>query len=240
MIKLVSGLRRLPNLTREEFQQHWLEHHAQLLLSVRALRGYVQYHTISNNPMSRKTVATDPPFDGHACFWFDSLDAFRSARVSPEYQQVLDDLQYFVDSKESFLCCVEEKLIAGIDEGSNCVLIECHSHRTGQTRADFLKGWYENTGGFGREIYHKTGLMSGFVQNNVYNPGPETDGLGLDQTRFDGIGFAYYHSMAQLVACISLPVVTERAFKAEDGFTDQKKMGSVLARRMMLLRPITR
>jgi hypothetical protein len=81
--------------------------------------------------------------------------------------------------------------------------------------------------------------MSGFVQNNVYNPSPETDELGLDQASFDGIGFAYYHSMAQLTACISLPIVTERAFKAEDGFTDQKKMGSVLTRRVML-RPIAR
>ena len=147
-------------------------------------------------------------------------------------------MQYFVDPIGSFLCHVEEKVIANVDEGASLVLIECHSHRPGQTRADFQKGWYENTGGFGREIY-KTGLMSGFVQNNACNPGPETDGLGLDQARFDGIGFAYYQSLAQLVACVSLPIVTERAFKAEDGFTDQKKMGSVWARRMML-RPIAR
>ncbi len=233
MIKLVSGLRRLPSLTREEFQEHWLEHHARLLLEVRTLRGYVQYHTIGNNPMSRKTVATDAPFDGHASFWWHSLDAFRSARISPEYERTLSDMQYFADPKESFLCCVEEKMIAGIDERSPCVLIECHSHRAGQTRADFQKGWYEKTGGFGREIY-KTGLMSGFLQNNVYDPSPDTDGLGLDQERFDGVGFAYYESMAQLVACVSLPIVTERAFKAEDGFTDQKKMGSVLARRVVL------
>ena len=88
MIKLVSGFRRLPSLTREEFQQHWLEHHASLLLNVPRLVGYVQYHTLSNNPMSRKTVATDPPFDGHACFWWESLDAFRSVRDSAEFQRV--------------------------------------------------------------------------------------------------------------------------------------------------------
>ncbi len=238
MIKLVEGLRRVPSLRREEFQQHWLEHHASLLLNIPTLRSYVQYHTIGNNPMARKTVATDPPFDGHACYWWDSLDAFRSVRNSPEYQRVLEDLKYFVDPNGSFLCYVEEHMIAGIDEGADLVLIECHSHRPGQRRADFQKGWYENTGGFGREIY-KTGLMSGFLQNNVYNPSSETDSLGLDQTRFDGVGFAYYYSLAQLTACVSLPIVTDRAFKAEDGFTDQKKMGSVWARRMML-RPVLR
>jgi len=238
VIKLVSGLRRLPGLTREEFQEHWLEHHARLLLGVRTLRAYIQYHTISNNPMSRKTVATDQPFDGHACFWWDSLEALRTAYASPEYRRALNDMQYFVDSKESFTCYVEEKMIAGIDERSPCVLVECHSHRPGQSRAEFQKGWYENTGGFGREIY-KTGLMSGFLQNNVYDPSSEVDGLGLDQSRFDGVGFAYYESMAQLVACVSLPIVIERAFKAEDGFTDQRKMGSVLARRIVL-RPVAR
>ena len=237
MIKLVEGLRRLPSLTREEFQQHWLEHHASLLLNIPTLRSYVQYHTIGNNPMARKTVATDPPFDGHACYWWDSLDAFRSVRNSTEYQRVLDDLKDFIGPNGSFLCYVEERMIAGIDAGADLVLIECHSHRPGQTRANFQKGWYENTGGFGREIY-KTGLMSGFLQNNIYDSSPETEGLGLDQARFDGVGFAYYHSLAQLTACVSLPIVTERAFKAEDGFTDQKKMGSVWARRIMLRPPL--
>ena len=63
-IKLVSCLHRLPSLTREEFQQHWGEHHASLMLRIKHLREYVQYPTLGNNPMSRPKVGSEPPFDG--------------------------------------------------------------------------------------------------------------------------------------------------------------------------------
>ena len=98
MIKIVSCMRRIPSLSREEFQQHWREHHAPLLLRIKRLREYVQYPTLGNNPMSRQKVGSDTPFDGFEVSYWDSLEDFRSVvKTDPQYAAARDDLKYFVD-----------------------------------------------------------------------------------------------------------------------------------------------
>ncbi len=52
MIKLVYCLRRLPNLSREEFQRDWLETHGPLVRSraqALRIRRYVQVHTLESS-----------------------------------------------------------------------------------------------------------------------------------------------------------------------------------------------
>ena len=234
MIKVVSCLRRLPNLSAEEFQQHWQEYHASLLLRVKHLRECVQYATVGNNPMARKKIGSDTPFDGFlVCYW-DSLGALRSAMATPEYAAVANDFQYFLDHTRSYTCLVDEKVIVDLDHPSSYALVECHSHRPGQTRADFHRSWLEVHGDFGRKIY-QTGLMPGYIQNRVVTmSAEEAKPFGFDQETFDGVGFAFYDSAVQLIACASLPIVTKDAFKAEDSFTDQARLGSVLTRRVIL------
>ena len=49
MIKLVFALRRRGDLSRDEFQRYWREHHAPLVRShaeVLGIRRYVQVHTL--------------------------------------------------------------------------------------------------------------------------------------------------------------------------------------------------
>lgn len=235
MIKVVSCLRRLPSLSRDEFQEHWREHHAHLMLGIRHLREYVQYHTLGNNPMSRKKVGSDQPFDGFEVTYWDSLESLRTiAKNDPQYAAARDDRKYFIDSTRSFSALVDEKVIVELDHPSAYALVECHSHRPGQTRADFHQSWLTVHGDFGRRIY-QTGLMPGYIQNQIVDmKKDEAAELGLDQESFDGVGMAYYDSAAQLVACASLPVVTQEAYKAEDNFTDQKKLGSVFATRLVM------
>ncbi len=236
MIKLVSCLHRIPNLSRDEFQQHWSEYHGPLLRRVKHLREYVQYHTLGNNPMSRKKVGAEPPFDGFEVTCWDSLEELRAiVRSDPDYVVARDDWKYFIDTTRSFTALVDEKVIIELDHPSAYALVECHSHRPGQTRADFHHSWLTVHGDFGRQIY-KSGLMPGYIQNQIVDMNKDlARELALDQETFDGVGMAYYESAAQLVACASLPIVTQEAFKAEDGFTDQKRLGSVFARRHVLL-----
>ncbi len=52
MIKLVYCLRRLPNLSREEFQRYWLETHGALVrerAQALRIRRYVQVHTLEGS-----------------------------------------------------------------------------------------------------------------------------------------------------------------------------------------------
>jgi uncharacterized protein (TIGR02118 family) len=234
-IKLVSCLHRKSILTQEQFQQHWGEYHASLMLRVKHLREYVQYPTLGNNPMSRPKVGSESPYDGFEVTYWDSVEKLREiVKSDPDYARAHDDRENFIDMSRSFTALVDEKVIIELDAPSAYALVECHTHRPGQTRADFHRSWLTVHGDFGRKIY-QSGLMPGYIQNQIVDTDPElARELSLDQVTFDGVGMAYYESAAQLVACASLPIVTKDAFKAEDDFTDQKRLGSVFTRRNVL------
>ena len=227
-------------LSSEEFREHWGEYHSRLMLRVRHLREYVLYQTIGNNPMARQKVGADTPFDGFEVTYWDSLDEYRQiVKSDPDFLAARADWKYFVEPSRSFTSIVSERVIVELDHPSPYALVECHSHRPGQTRADFHNAWLTVHGDFGRRIY-KTGLMPGYIQNQIVDMDARLEQeLGLDQQNFDGVGMAYYDSSAQIIACASLPIVTQDAYKAEDNFTDQKRLGSVFARRVVL-RTVTR
>ena len=74
MIKLVFCLRRLPHLSREEFQRYWLESHGPLVRQLAPALGvkrYVQVHTVTSafsEALSRHRGAPDNSklADGHS------------------------------------------------------------------------------------------------------------------------------------------------------------------------------
>ncbi len=72
MIKLVYCLRRLPDLSRQEFQRYWWETHGPLVLERAAalgIRRYVQVHTLDtplNEALRASRGSAEEAFDGVA------------------------------------------------------------------------------------------------------------------------------------------------------------------------------
>ena len=95
MIKLVFCLRRLPHLSRQEFQRYWLESHGPLVRQLAPALGvkrYVQVHTVTSafsEAMSRHRGAPED-FDGVAELWWDSVDDF-AAPAPPRRAATRDD-----------------------------------------------------------------------------------------------------------------------------------------------------
>ena len=93
MIRLVFPLRRLPTLNREEFQDYWLNRHAQLVAGLANdlnILRYVQTHTLDVADNSGAQAARgdmEPEYDGVAELWWadekelasQSSDAAREA-----------------------------------------------------------------------------------------------------------------------------------------------------------------
>ena len=80
MVKLIFCLRRLPHLSREEFQNYWLETHGPLVRERAAAIGarrYVQLHTRYDemNAGLQASRGGPEPYDGVAELWFESVDA---------------------------------------------------------------------------------------------------------------------------------------------------------------------
>src|SRR5262249_60162760 len=84
MLKLVFCLRRLPHLSRAEFQRYWHETHGPLVRShaaVLGIRRYVQVHTLEDPVQDTLRASRGGPaaYDGVAELWGAGRDAVAAA-----------------------------------------------------------------------------------------------------------------------------------------------------------------
>jgi uncharacterized protein (TIGR02118 family) len=117
MLKLVFCLRRRPELSREEFQRYWREHHAPLVrrhAETLGIRRYVQLHTLEsslNDALARPRQGPEP-FDGIAELWWDDTDALAaSARGDAgraASRALIEDERRFIDFSASPIWIAEE------------------------------------------------------------------------------------------------------------------------------------
>ena len=117
MVKLVMCLHRHPEMTRQEFQDYWLNKHGPFFQeNAAAMRAkkYVQSHTVDTpiNEGFRESRGMLPEYDGIAEVWFESEDDLMEAMSSPEGQQLgaalLEDEQNFIDHSKSSSFIVRE------------------------------------------------------------------------------------------------------------------------------------
>jgi uncharacterized protein (TIGR02118 family) len=117
MVKLIFCLRRLPGLSREEFQRYWREVHGPLVrrhAAVLRIRRYVQVHTFDDplNAALQGGRGSADAFDGVAELWWDSREDLVAATASTEGRaasmELLDDERRFIDHARSPLFVGEE------------------------------------------------------------------------------------------------------------------------------------
>jgi uncharacterized protein (TIGR02118 family) len=110
MITLFFCARRLPHLSREEFQKYWRERHGPLVKSHAAtlrIRRYVQHHTALDpaNDALRASRGGPEAFDGIAELQWDSQEALAAALDSPAGRAaglaLLEDEKRFIDLANS-------------------------------------------------------------------------------------------------------------------------------------------
>jgi uncharacterized protein (TIGR02118 family) len=120
MIKLTFALVRLPHLTREQFQDYWLNTHGPLVASVKdslRIRRYVQLHSFDEALSAGIRASRDgpPQFDGVAQLWYDSLEDLATLADDPAARAagrlLLEDEKTFIALPKSPLWWGEEKVI---------------------------------------------------------------------------------------------------------------------------------
>ena len=124
MIKLVMCVCRRPELSREQFQDYWRNHHGTLIqkfAETYKARRYVQSHTI-NTPLNenvRKSRGMSQEYDGIVEIWWESEEDFIEAISSPEGQKLrtvfLDDEAKFLDFGRSAAFFTKEYVLVGAD-----------------------------------------------------------------------------------------------------------------------------
>jgi len=108
MIKLTFCLKRLPHLSREEFQDYWRNHHAPLVKSLQdalKIKRYVQVHALGDElsaPLRASRGAPDG-YDGIAELWWEN--AGDMASTDPQARKagraLLEDEKKFIDLEKS-------------------------------------------------------------------------------------------------------------------------------------------
>lgn len=110
MIKLTFCLRRLPHLSREEFQRYWREQHAPLVAAKAKTLGIVRYEQVhagfdATSEAIRASRNAPEPYDGIAEIWFESEEAMQTAGrnpgVSEAARELLEDERKFIDLENS-------------------------------------------------------------------------------------------------------------------------------------------
>lgn len=110
MIKLTFCLRRLPHLSREEFQRYWREVHAPLVAARAKTLGIVKYEQVHTgfddiNAGIQASRGGPDPYDGIAEIWFESEAAMAIAGQNPgaagAARELLEDERKFIDLADS-------------------------------------------------------------------------------------------------------------------------------------------
>ena len=239
MIKLIYCLRRLPNLSLEEFQAHWLEHHSQFGRRVEGIRRYVQYHTLANDPireaMLQAGVSSVDPYDGVAIAWWDDLDVLRTDMTEGTHvTDALEDEKYFIDHLRSTAFLTREQVIVEPEGALPYVLFECLRRNPDIDRKEYQKRWLAHAH-IGRQA-RAMGLLMGYIQNHTLLDGDTTglEALGANADAFDGVTTAYFESIAKFKALVASPLATEESYEDEKTFIDHSQSANMLTRRHVI------
>lgn len=114
MIKLTFCVKRLPHLTRAEFDQYWNNTHAELVTKhaeALKIRRYVQVPLLerpsAQNSIRLSRGSQEAEYDGVAELWWTSFEELAQAGNSPEgvlaSKQLLEDEKRFIDLENSSL-----------------------------------------------------------------------------------------------------------------------------------------
>lgn len=110
MIKLTFCLRRLPHLSREDFQRYWRETHAPLVAARAKTLGIVKYEQVHTgfdalNAGIQASRGGPEPYDGIAEIWFESEESMAAAGQNPgaaeAARDLLEDERKFIDLARS-------------------------------------------------------------------------------------------------------------------------------------------
>ena len=122
MLKVMYCVRRRPDLTREEFDRYWIEHHAPLVRAQQdalGIRRYVQTVPLANPEAQRRLQASRGAeavdFDGCAELWYDDMETHLAVRTTPEglraVQLLIEDERRFIDLGRAQLWYATERTI---------------------------------------------------------------------------------------------------------------------------------
>jgi uncharacterized protein (TIGR02118 family) len=121
MVKLFAMLHRNPDLTFEEFVDHWRDRHGPLIANTPALaRHLVRYEQHPRHDHD-SALSGSPGVDGVAVQWMNSIDDFVGFLSAPEYAELIapDERRFLDMSKVTYVICEEPHVVIAGPRGED-------------------------------------------------------------------------------------------------------------------------
>ena len=180
-MKIVAIVKRKPGMAVDAFQEYWRTQHGEVVRTLPGVRRYVQSHTL---PAGYRKG--EPAWDGIAELWFESTEALRALRGTPEQAAVDADEARFLDrSAMKILATDEHVIIDGPVPANGVKSIEFVTHRPDLAIDAFQRYWRETHGPIAARIPQIRRYVQSHVRPSAYGGGrtPAYDGLAV--TWFD-------------------------------------------------------
>ena len=211
IVRFATGLRRA-GTTVSEFQKHWRTTHADAVLALEGLTGYVQNHLLLREDGT--PWLPWPATDACAEIEFSSVEAMAAAFASPAADDVRADSELFIEPGRGGLTVCTRRTLAGegVDRDAGVKLVTALRRfpSCGQDDLeDVLGAAYASAVATGRPIRHEQLLP---LRDPGVNAGAFCDAVDLLWFATADEAAAFAVSDAAAAAAVEL---TGRAFGAE-------------------------
>jgi uncharacterized protein (TIGR02118 family) len=222
VVKIVIFFKRKPGMSVEDFQQHWRTTHADIIVRLPGIRGYIQSHVLASG--YRKG---EPVYDGVAETYFDDTQAMKALARMPEYAAVLADEPNFIDGANMASIITDEYVIKDGTVSENAVKrIDFVNRKTGMSVDDFQKHWRETHGPLCRAAQATRRYVQNPTRRAIYDSGGTPP--------FDGVAMAWFNDTQALRAAAPTPEF-ERLRADLENFIARDRSAFVLTREHVIL-----
>ena len=183
MIKLVTCLKRIPQMPPKAFQEYWRTKHAEIVRPLPGIRKYIQSHVLLKSYQKGQ-----PIYDGIAEIWVDDTNTVRSFQDTPVMKNIQkDEPNFFLVNFSPLIITEEYEIIAGPERDEHIKLIKFLKRKKGMPVKDFQSYWLSHHGPMVTVI---PGIQR-YVQSHTRLSGYRRSQLPA----YDGLASYWFHDM---------------------------------------------
>jgi len=222
LVKAITYIKRKPGLSVEAFQEYWRTRHAEVVVKMPGILGYVQSHARPSG-----YAKGELPYDGIAEMWFDDTGAMKGLRGDPAYAAVQADEANFIDRASMGLLITEEHMIKGgaVPPGA-AKHVEFVTRKPGLAVDEFQRYWRTVHGPIAATIPQLHRYVQSHTRRSAYEGGRAP--------AYDGVAITWFDDTAAMRASAASAAYA-RTRADEPNFLDPSRLPVIITREHVIV-----